>query len=185
MAKLLKCDPSNYGKYENGKVKPSYSVLVNFQELVESYGNFTNFDKNLKPNVRPKNFPEKIKILGTVGASPLNVWNQDEDEAFSEDFFPKDLETFGLKVVGNSMLNFGIIDGCLLVCKRFEGGLNDWVNGTIGVVCFNEETTVKKVYAYSDRVILRNGISNDIEIKPVEFDYFKIQAIVVSSHNVY
>lgn len=73
-----------------------------------------------------------------------------EEEVTYEDFRKGD---FFLKIVGNSMIGFGIIEGSLIYVQQ-TSQLN---NGDIGVIQIADEVTVKKVIQKPNMLILEAG----------------------------
>lgn len=73
-----------------------------------------------------------------------------EEDVTYEDFRKGD---FFLKIVGNSMIGFGIIEGSLIYVQQ-TSQLN---NGDIGVIQIADEVTVKKVIQKPNMLILEAG----------------------------
>lgn len=58
---------------------------------------------------------------------------------------------FFLKVVGNSMIEDGIVDGGLVYVKK----CNQLTNGDIGVFSFDEEVTIKRFFKEANGILLK------------------------------
>ncbi|MDR1564620.1 MAG: transcriptional repressor LexA [Oscillospiraceae bacterium] len=63
----------------------------------------------------------------------------------------RDTELFALRVVGESMIEAGILDGDIIVCEKTETAQN----GEIVVAMIDEEATVKRFYREEDHIRLQ------------------------------
>jgi repressor LexA len=95
--------------------------------------------------------PEGIPILGRVAAG-TPILAEENIEGYID---PKELlgppgDTFVLKVIGDSMVDAGIMDGDFVVVKP----TSEVTNGRIGVVLLNDEATVKKIHIQRNRIAL-------------------------------
>ena len=92
-----------------------------------------------------------IPIVGRVAAGePILAEENIEGYLDLNDLFGQSKDTFILKVVGDSMLDEGIMDGDFVVVKpssKIE-------NGQISVVLVEDEATVKKIYIQRGRIAL-------------------------------
>ena len=92
-----------------------------------------------------------IPIVGRVAAGePILAEENIEGYLDLNDLFGQSKDTFILKVVGDSMLDEGIMDGDFVVVKpssKIE-------TGQIGVVLVEDEATVKKIYIQRGRIAL-------------------------------
>lgn len=85
-----------------------------------------------------------IPMIGTVAAGqPLLAVEEVEDFfPFAANMLPSTVETFMLKVKGDSMINMGIYDGDLLVVEK----QNTAKNGDVVVALVDDSATVKRFY---------------------------------------
>jgi len=92
-----------------------------------------------------------IPIVGRVAAGePILAEENIEGYLDLNDSFGQSKDTFILKVVGDSMIDEGIMDGDFVVVKpssKIE-------NGQVGVVLVEDEATVKKIYIQRGRIAL-------------------------------
>jgi repressor LexA len=93
-----------------------------------------------------------VPIVGRVAAGePILAEQNIEGYVKLDEMFGKDKNIFLLKVVGDSMVDEGIMDGDFVVVKP----ASMVENGQIGVVLLDDEATVKRVYVRLDRVALK------------------------------
>jgi repressor LexA len=94
---------------------------------------------------------EGIPIIGRVAAGePILAEENIDGYVDLKEFFEPAEGTFVLKVIGDSMVDAGIMNGDLVVVKA----TSEVGNGRIGVVSVNNEATVKKVYVRRNQIIL-------------------------------
>lgn len=97
---------------------------------------------------------EGIPVIGRVAAGePILAQENIEGYIDPKELFGPSKGAFILKVVGDSMVDEGIMDGDFVVVEpdsKIE-------NGQIGVVLLDDEATVKKVYIQSDRIALKSA----------------------------
>jgi repressor LexA len=95
---------------------------------------------------------EGIPIVGRVAAGePILAEENIEGYMNPEGLFGRPKNTFILKVVGDSMIDEGIMDGDYVVVEphpKIE-------NGQIGVVLLDDEATIKRIYFQRDRIALK------------------------------
>ncbi len=97
---------------------------------------------------------EGIPIIGRVAAGePILAEENIEGYADLKELFGRSKDNFILKVVGDSMVDEGIMDGDFVVVKP----ASTIENGRIGVVLLDDETTVKRVYVQRGRVALKSA----------------------------
>jgi repressor LexA len=94
---------------------------------------------------------EGIPILGRVAAGePILAEENIEGYIDPKELFEPADKTFVLKVIGDSMVDAGIMNGDFVVVRlTTEVG-----NGQIAVVLLNDEATVKKIYVQRSRIVL-------------------------------
>jgi repressor LexA len=97
---------------------------------------------------------EGIPIIGRVAAGePILAEENIEGYIDPQGFFGQSKNTFVLKVVGDSMVDEGIMDGDYVVIEPTQ----KIGNGQIGVVLLDDEATVKKVYVQRGRLALKSA----------------------------
>lgn len=97
---------------------------------------------------------EGIPVVGRVAAGePILAEENIEGYIDLKELFGQSDDTFILKVVGDSMVNEGIMDGDFVVVKP----TSTIENGQIGVVLLDDEATVKRIYIQRDRIALKSA----------------------------
>ncbi len=97
---------------------------------------------------------EGIPIVGRVAAGePILVEENIEGYADMNGLFGHAENVFLLKVVGDSMVDEGIMDGDFVVVKETSA----IENGQIGVVLLDHEATVKRIYVQRNRIALKSA----------------------------
>jgi repressor LexA len=105
-----------------------------------------------KAYVQAKSQTEGIPIVGRVAAGePILAEQNIEGYVKLDEMFGKDKDAFLLKVVGDSMVDEGIMDGDFVLVKPASA----IENGQIGVVLLDDEATVKRIYIQRDRIALK------------------------------
>lgn len=116
-----------------------------------------------------------LQVVGTIAAGrPIEAIEAPEPVEV-EDFLPCDGDHYALRVRGDSMIDDGIRDGDLVVCRRATTARSgDVVVAIVG----DEEATLKRFHRLPDgRVRLEPANSR---MKPVIFDRCQIRGVVVS-----
>ncbi|MCK5223841.1 repressor LexA [Candidatus Calescamantes bacterium] len=93
-----------------------------------------------------------IPLLGKISAG-IPLMAEENIETYipiRKEYFPAG-EYFSLKVIGDSMINAGIIEGDILVVRQ----QNYAQNGEIVVAMFEGETTVKRIFFENKMVVLQ------------------------------
>lgn len=89
-----------------------------------------------------------IPIVGRVAAgAPILAEQNYEGLVNFKTLFHCDDRTYALKVVGDSMVDAGIVDGDMVVVRQ-QGNIE---NGEIGVAVIADEATVKRIYDEGDQ----------------------------------
>jgi repressor LexA len=95
-----------------------------------------------------------IPVVGRVAAGePILAQENIEGYMNLEELFGRSKDTFILKVVGDSMVDEGIMDGDFVVVKPASA----IENGQIGVVLLDDEATVKRIYIQRGRIALKSA----------------------------
>ena len=93
-----------------------------------------------------------IPLVGRVAAGEPILAEENIEEYISlPDMFGRTGDAFLLKVVGDSMVDEGIMDGDLVLVRP----ASTIENGRIGVVLLDDEATVKRIYIQSNRIALK------------------------------
>ncbi len=94
---------------------------------------------------------EGLPILGRVAAgTPILAEENIEGYIDPKELFGPPGDTFVLKVIGDSMVDAGIMDGDFVAVKP----TSEVTNGRIGVVLLNDEATVKRIRIQRNRIAL-------------------------------
>jgi repressor LexA len=105
-----------------------------------------------KAYVQAKSQTEGVPIVGRVAAGePILAEQNIEGYVKLDEMFGKDKDAFLLKVVGDSMVDEGIMNGDFVLVKPASA----IENGQIGVVLLDDEATVKRIYIQRDRIALK------------------------------
>ncbi len=120
-----------------------------------------------------------IPLLGRVAAGqPILAEEQAEGTVVVDSFLVGDTKKlFALKVVGDSMIEDGILDGdYIFVRKRSHADA-----GEIVVVMIDNEATVKRFFPEGDRIRLQpaNSAMQPIIVKAADFRETQILGVVV------
>lgn len=95
-----------------------------------------------------------IPLVGRVAAGePILAEENIEEYVSLPDMFGRTDDAFLLKVIGDSMVDEGIMDGDLVLVKP----TSTIDNGRIGVVLLDDEATVKRIYIQSNRIALESA----------------------------
>ena len=91
-------------------------------------------------------------LLGRVAAGePILAEENIEEYVSLPEMFGRTDDAFLLKVIGDSMVDEGIMDGDLVLVRP----TSTIDNGRIGVVLLDDEATVKRIYIQSNRIALK------------------------------
>ncbi|MHC4912178.1 MAG: transcriptional repressor LexA [Planctomycetota bacterium] len=95
-----------------------------------------------------------IPVVGRVAAGEPILAEENIDGYMNfEELFGRSKDTFILKVVGDSMVDEGIMDGDFVVVKPTSA----IENGQIGVALLDDEATVKRIYIQRGRIALKSA----------------------------
>jgi len=104
-----------------------------------------------KKYLEKKRQTDGIPVVGRVAAGePILAEENIEGYVDLKKLFGRSMDRFVLKVVGDSMVDEGIMDGDNIVvqpCQKIE-------NGQVGVVLVDDEATIKRIYIQRDRIAL-------------------------------
>ncbi|MHC4533011.1 MAG: transcriptional repressor LexA [Planctomycetota bacterium] len=104
-----------------------------------------------KKYLEKKKQTDGIPIVGRVAAGePILAEENIEGYVDLKELFGRSMDRFILKIVGDSMVDEGIMDGDYVVVQPRQ----KIENGQIGVVLVDDEATIKRVYIQRDRIAL-------------------------------
>ena len=104
-----------------------------------------------KEYLEKKRQTDGIPVVGRVAAGePILAEENIEGYLNPNDLFGQSKDTFILKVVGDSMVDEGIMDGDYVVVQPRQ----KIENGQVGVILVEDEATVKKIYIQRGRIAL-------------------------------
>lgn len=154
LAKRLNTTKQVISRYENEQRSPKLSIAVEYSEklgipldiLVDDK---KGLDISSIPGINP--LPKMVKKprLGTIACGePILAVENIEDY----DDVPDDIKCdFTLICKGDSMINARINDGDIVYIRKQE----QVDNGEIAAVLIDNEATLKRVYVYSNKVVLQ------------------------------
>lgn len=104
-----------------------------------------------KEYLEKKRQTDGIPVVGRVAAGePILAEENIEGYVDLKELFGRSVDGFVLKVVGDSMIDEGIMDGDYVVVRPDQ----EIENGQIGVVLVDDEATVKRICIRRDRIAL-------------------------------
>ncbi len=107
-----------------------------------------------KEYLSKKGGPPGIPVVGRVAAGePILAEENIEGYMNFEELFGRSKDTFILKVIGDSMVDEGIMDGDFVVVKPTA----TIENGQIGVALLDDEATIKRIYIQRGRIALKSA----------------------------
>lgn len=116
-----------------------------------------------------------VRIVGTIAAGrPISAIETPEPLDL-EEYVPQDGGHYALRVQGDSMVDDGIRDGDLVVCRKAGSARNGQV---VVAIVGDEEATLKRFYRLPDgRVRLEPA---NARMRPVVVDACEVRGVVVS-----
>ncbi|MEW6117112.1 MAG: transcriptional repressor LexA [Nitrospirota bacterium] len=105
-----------------------------------------------------------LPVAGTIRAGRPILANESIDAHILVDksLFPSE-ESFSLRVIGDSMVDAGILDGDYVIVKQQRS----IENGEIGVALVGDEATVKRIFRDKKKVTLK---PENRDMHPVSYD---------------
>jgi repressor LexA len=156
-------------------VMPDGSEVIPLRRAPTATGNVTA----IVPGSRSEDDMAEIPILGKVAAGlPILAVEQATDTVrVDRVLIGGHLEVFGLRIVGESMIEDGIFDGDYVFVKKTSAASS----GDIVVAMIEGEATVKRYYPEGDRIRFQPANSNmsPIIVRRSEFKSVDIIGIVV------
>lgn len=126
--------------------------------------------------VDPEFLPEPpVQILGAIAAGRPIEAVETPEALDMQDYVPKDGQHYALRVQGDSMIDDGIHDGDIVVCRRTSHARNGQV---VVAILGDEAATLKRMYRLPDgRIRLEPANSR---LRPVTVDQCEVRGVVVS-----
>ncbi len=146
LAEYLELKPSTVSRYNNGQYVPKAPTL---ELICRRYGVNPNWLMGENVPKTPSAGSQTVPVLGDVAAG-LPIWAE-ENYSGHVTVDPDEHVDFALRVRGDSMIGARIYNGDLVYVRRQP----QVENGEIAVVLVDGEATVKRVFYYSDRLVLR------------------------------
>lgn len=116
-----------------------------------------------------------VQVVGSIAAGRPIEAIETPERLDVEEFVPQDGEHYALRVRGDSMVDDGIRDGDLVVCRKASGARNGQV---VVAIVGDGEATLKRFYRTADgRVRLEPA---NARLRPVVVDRCEIRGVVVS-----
>lgn len=164
LSRLSKVNEGAISQYRKGAYKATQETLDRLAKALDvsvawlmGYDIDNNVDIFSIPNIQPVPKMKKVPRLGTIACGEPILAEQNVE---GYDTVDSDVDCdFTLICKGDSMINARIFDGDVVYIKQQQ----DVENGEIAAVLINNEATLKKVYKYPDKLVLRacNPIYDD------------------------
>ncbi|MCM1365078.1 MAG: helix-turn-helix domain-containing protein [Faecalibacterium sp.] len=120
----------------------------------------------LPSNIIPLPTTKLVPLVGTIACGkPILAEENIEDYVKADESIPAD---FALRCKGDSMINSRIYDGDIVYIRK----QSDVDDGEIAAVLIGDEATLKKVYKYPNKIVLRasNPIYDDMIYTDAELE---------------
>lgn len=153
-AEALKLPYTTYVSYEKGVREPNSDVLILMADFYETTIDYIlgkpNATRNFLPdNIIPLPKIKKVPLLGTIACGEPILAEENIEDYIGID--EKANVDFALRCKGDSMINARIFDGDIVYIKQ----QSDVDDGEIAAVLIGDEATLKKIYKYENKVVLR------------------------------
>ena len=167
LSRRLGVDEGTISNYKKGKYEPKQrrtDAISNILNVSVAWlmGADVPMEKESNPilpdNILPLPATKLIPLVGTIACGkPIFADENIEYYIKSDEKLSAD---FALRCKGDSMINSRIYDGDIVYIRKQP----DVDNGEIAAVLIGEEATLKKVYKYPNKVVLRasNPLYDDI-----------------------
>lgn len=139
-------------KYESGIITtiPSDKIEIIAKRLKTTPAKLMGWEDNTMPdNIIPLPKMKKIPLLGTIACGEPILATENIEALINADENLK--ADFALRCKGDSMINARIFDGDIVYIREQP----DVEDGEIAAVLIGEEATLKRVYKYPSKVVLR------------------------------
>ncbi len=154
--------------------------LASSTARLQASGSATRSDRLGSSSSSPASPLFTLPLLGRVAAGrPIEAVESGHEEVeVPSSFLGKSGGTFVLKVIGDSMIGDGILEGDLLIVNKSKTAMN----GQTVVALLNNEATVKRFYRKGNRVELHAANPKYAPIiveSLVDTEFFRIEGVVV------
>lgn len=172
-AEALELPYTTYVGYEKGQREPNSEFLI---KAADFYRTTTDYilgatDSNTATDlILPLPKTKKVPLLGTIACGEPILATENIDALVNADI---DLDVdFALKCKGDSMINARIFDGDIVYIRQ----QSDVDDGDIAAVLIADEATLKRVYKYPNKLVLRpeNPLYDDMVYQGSELDQIRI-----------
>lgn len=172
-AEALELPYTTYVGYEKGQREPNSEFLI---KAADFYRTTTDYilgatDSNTATDlILPLPKMKKVPLLGTIACGEPILATENIDALVNADI---DLDVdFALKCKGDSMINARIFDGDIVYIRQ----QSDVDDGDIAAVLIADEATLKRVYKYPNKLVLRpeNPLYDDMVYQGSELDQIRI-----------
>lgn len=180
IAEYLGCTVQTVANYENGRRSADYETQLKLAEyfnvsldyLLRGCGmpNAVSSTEPIATNIIPLPTMVELPLLGTIACGePILAVENVERMVTAPQGINAD---FALMCKGDSMINARIFDGDVVYIKSQP----DVDDGTIAAVLIGEEATLKRVYKYPNKLVLRacNPVYDDLIYTDSELDGIRI-----------
>ena len=180
IAEYLGCTVQTVANYENGRRSADYETQLKLAEyfnvsldyLLRGYGmpNAVSSTEPIATNIIPLPTMVELPLLGTIACGEPILAVENVERMVSA---PQGINAdFALMCKGDSMINARIFDGDVVYIKSQP----DVDDGTIAAVLIGEEATLKRVYKYPNKLVLRacNPVYDDLIYTDSELDCIRI-----------
>ena len=168
---------TTYVSYEKGDREPGSDVLIKIADFYNTTVDYLlgvsknkSFSSSLPENIIPLPETKAVPLVGTIACgTPILAEENIEDYIKIDATIPAD---FALRCKGDSMINSRIYDGDIVYIRK----QSDVDDGEIAAVLIDNEATLKKVYKYSNKIVLRasNPVYDDMVYTNEELDNISI-----------
>ncbi|MCE9634166.1 MAG: transcriptional repressor LexA [Planctomycetes bacterium] len=116
-----------------------------------------------------------VQIVGTIAAGRPLAAIETPEALDIDEYVPQDGDHYALRVRGDSMVEDGICDGDLVICRKATGARNGQV---VVAIVGDEEATLKRFYKLANgRVRLEPA---NARLRPVVVEKCEVRGVVVS-----
>ena len=165
---------STVRKWEHGEIENMKRVKIALRSKILKLSPLTFFtgevEYGVPDNIVPLPKMKKIPLLGTIACGEPILATENIEALINAD---EDLNAdFALRCKGDSMINARIFDGDIVYIREQP----DVEDGEIAAVLIGEEATLKRVYKYPSKVVLRpeNPLYDDMICSKEEMNEVRI-----------
>lgn len=180
-ALALEIPYTTYVSYEKGSREPSNDMLIKIADFYGTTVDYVLANSNIRTqvnadlsllaeNILPVESAKKVPLLGTIACGEPILAKENID--YEIDIPAHIRADFALRCKGDSMTGARIYDGDIVYIRQQP----DVESGEIAAVLIGEDATLKRVYKYSDTVVLRpeNTMYEELVYKKEEVNQIRI-----------